>query len=581
MIILGVSCFYHDAAAAIVVDGDVVAAAEEERFSRRKHDADIPVGAIAYCLKAAGVTMDAVDAVVFYEKPIVKFDRILCGYLECFPRSRTAFVAGMRTWLSEKLWTTSVLRRRLGYRRRVLAGDHHASHAASAFFASPFDAAALLTVDGVGEWATATCGVAEGSTLRLTHEIDYPHSLGLLYSAFTSYLGFEVNEGEYKVMGMAGYGRPLYVDKVRRLIDVAADGSFALALPYFAYYRSLAAVSEGFVELFGARRPAESGIDEYYADIAASIQKVTEETLVRLAASVQRRTGHDYLCLSGGVFLNSVANARILYEAGFKDVFIQPAAGDAGSAIGAALHLYHTGYGQPRRWRMKHAYLGPSFSDAEIGAFLTARGIRHTVHDAAGVPEVAAKLLADGNVVGWFQGRMEFGPRALGNRSILADPRRVEMKEIVNAKIKHREPFRPFAPAALEERAAEFFEVDRPSPYMLMVFKVRKDAGPLLPAITHVDGTARLQTVSREQNPRFYDLIASFDRLTGVPVVLNTSFNVRGEPIVCTPEEAYNTFTHTDMDYLFLGNACIARADARPLWGYPAPAALATPEVVV
>jgi carbamoyltransferase len=569
MRILGVSCFYHDAAACLLQDGVIVAAAEEERFSRRKHDARFPTQAIRYCLDAAGVVPEELDYVVFYEKPLLKFERILASCGATFPFSRQMFVRAMQTWLQEKLWVGDRLRKELCYSGPLLYGEHHLSHAGSAYYVSPFEEAAVLTADGVGEWSTTAIGHGQGLDLELHEELHYPHSLGLLYSAFTTYLGFEANEGEYKVMGMAAYGQPRYVDEVRRLINVAADGSFALDLRYFAYHQSLRAISQEFVRLFGPPRRAEAELDSKYADLAASIQRVTEDTLVAIAQHAREATGARNLCLAGGVALNCVANARVLKEAGFERLYVQPAAGDSGGCIGAAGYLYHTVLRQPRVWTMDHAQLGPEYSDAEIGAFLDQAGVRYTRLDRDARVRGIARLLADGNVVGWFQGRMEFGPRALGGRSILANPRDPTMRDKLNAKIKHREPFRPFAPSVLAGSAPRYFDLRDDSPFMLLVADVHPDQREVIPAVTHADGTARVQTVTHAQQPLYYELIEAFGQLTGTPVLLNTSFNVRGEPIVCTPADAYNCFAHTDIDFLVLGSYLVSREAKQPLRAYP------------
>ncbi len=574
MNILGISCFYHDAGACLLHDGQIVAAAEEERFSRHKHDSGFPEQAVRYCLEAGDLVAEELDHVIFYEKPLLKFERIAASYAATFPRSRQVFVQAMQTWLSEKLWVRSQIRKRLGYSGPILFGEHHLSHAASAYFPSPFAEAAVVTADGVGEWSTTTLGVGQELDLELTHELNFPHSLGLLYSAFTAYLGFEVNEGEYKVMGMAAYGQPTYVDQVRKLVRQAEDGSFHLDMRYFGYHQSLRSITRAFTDLLGPPRPAEAELDQKYADIAASLQLVTEEIMVGLARQARTLTGSDNLCLAGGVALNVLANAKILRESGFLNVWIQPAAGDSGGCIGAATHLYHTVLRQPRTWTMTDAYLGPGYSNDEIAAFLSELEVSHTVLHGAELTSAVARLLADGNVIGWFQGRMEFGPRALGARSILANPTDPGMKDKLNAKIKHREQFRPFAPSVLKEAASTYFDfdgrsTDRESPFMLLVARVRPDKQHLVPAITHADGTARVQTVGREQNPRYYDLIEAFGKLTGVPVLVNTSFNVRGEPIVCTPAEAFNSFSHTDMDYLVMGDALIPSSSKRQLSAYP------------
>lgn len=573
MRILGISCFYHDAAACLLREGRIVAAAEEERFSRVKHDSRFPANAIAYCLEADGALIGDVDYVVYYEKPLLKFERILAMCADTFPRSREIFTRGMHQWLSDKLWVKDHIRRRLGFRGTIVFGEHHVSHAASAYFPSPFDDAAVITADGVGEWTTTTIGVGQGTELRLTHEIQFPHSLGLLYSAFTSYLGFEVNEGEYKVMGMAAYGRPRYVDKMRRLLRLAEDGSFALDLRYFAYHRSLRAISRAFTELFGPARTEGAALEEY-ADIAASIQAATEEAVLGIARHVRSSTGAVHLCMAGGVALNVLANARVLREAGFGDLWIQPAAGDAGGCVGAATYLYHTVLGHPGRWRMTDGYLGPAFTAEEVETFLSSERIPHTILDDDQVIERAAQLLADGDVIGWLHGRMEFGPRALGARSILASPLDEGMKDRVNAKVKHREEFRPFAPVVPLEDVQRFFEIDprdprHESPFMLLVGRVRPEARALIPAVVHVDGTARVQTVTKAQNARLHRVLTRFGQLTGIPVLLNTSFNVQGEPIVRSPAEAFNSYSYTDMDHLFLENALVPASSKRALGPYP------------
>jgi carbamoyltransferase len=592
MLILGISCFFHDAAAALLRDGQLVAAAEEERFSRRKHDYDFPARAIRFVLDQGGVTADELDHVVFFEKPFVKFERILLTSLQTFPRSLGVFREAMIAWLLDKLWIKGLIRERLGVAPdRILFSDHHLSHAASAFFCSPFAEAALLTVDGVGEWATATMGVGRDREIRLSKEIRFPHSLGLLYSAFTAFLGFEVNEGEYKVMGMAPYGVPRYTDKVWKLIELAPDGGFRLNMEYFEFHRSTTTTyGPRFEALFGAPRDPDaqfftetSGYPAYfgdppgnfhelarenqrYADIAASIQAVLEEVLVTMARALQRDTGARNLCIAGGVGLNSVANWRILREAGFDDLYVHPAAGDAGGAIGAALYAYHALLGKPRTFVMEHASWGQAWDDAAVARFLQASGIRAERLGDGALLDRVVEAIAGGAVVGWHQGRFEWGPRALGHRSILADPRRAEMKDVVNTKIKFREPYRPFAPSVLAERAAEFFDapnVERlyPARFMLVVPPVRPAKRDVIPAVTHVDGTGRLQTVVREWSPRYHELIRRFGEATGVPVLLNTSFNLRGEPIVNTPAEAYSTFMRSGMDGLVLGNHLI-RKDA-------------------
>ncbi len=594
MHILGISCFYHDAAAALLIDGELVAAAEEERFSRRKHDHGFPSEAIAFVLDQGGVTASELDAVVFYEKPLRKFDRILQTTLAGWPRTWAVFRESMVAWFDEKLWVKSLIQERLGVpSERVLFSGHHMAHAASAFFCTPWAEAAILTCDGVGEWQTTTIGrgVADwhggGSRIDLIEELRFPHSLGLLYSAFTAWLGFRVNSGEYKVMGMAPYGRPLHVDKVRQLLDVASDGSFRLDMRYFSFHASTSrSFSPRFEALFGPARPSESEFrtlaanpdldvelahaNQYYADVAASIQRVTEDVMLAMARHAHARTGSRRLCLAGGVALNSVANARIAAEGPFDEVWIQPAAGDAGGALGAALFAQHVLLAQPRRFVMHHPFWGAEYDAAAVRAVLDGHGLHYTEHESLEpLVDRAVDILEAGGVIGWHQGRFEWGPRALGNRSILADPRREAMKETVNTKIKFREPFRPFAPVVLAERARDYFELPDdprsvPADYMLMVARVRPERAAEIPAVTHVDGTGRLQRVNRDTNPAYYRLIERFGERTGTPVLLNTSFNLRGEPVVDTPAQALSTFAHSDIDALFMGRIVIEKATALP-----------------
>lgn len=592
MYILGVSCFYHDAAAALLKDGEVIAAAQEERFSRKKHDSGFPHMAIEFCLKEAGITGQDLDYVVFYEKPLVKFVRILQTALATFPQSWANWREAIPTWIIQKLWIKNYLFRETGVSPdKVLFCDHHLAHAASAFFASPFTEAAVLTVDGVGEWTTTTLGTAKGSfdgsvpnEINLFAEQRFPHSIGLLYSAFTAWLGFKVNNGEYKVMGMAPYGTPKYVDKVYQTIHVNDDGSFKLNMDYFAFHRShKSSISKKFIELFGEPRVAESefftaetdpdkaGLPEteknqYYADVAASIQLVTEDLLLKILHHLHTQTGMKNVVMAGGVALNSKANYRLLFETPFEEIFIQPAAGDDGGALGAALWAYHMVLEKPRKYVMTHPYYGSGYSDNEIQAFLQAKGVNYeSFEDDNQLIETVAEAITQGKVVGWFQGRFEWGPRALGNRSILADPTRNEMKEVVNAKIKFREPFRPFAPVVMAEHAEEYFEFPEIAKhtgprYMLMVAPVKPDKQIKIPATTH-GGTGRLQWVDRETNQRYYDLIKAFYKRTGVPVLLNTSFNLRGEPIVTTPENAYNTFSASEIDLLVLGSYLVRKPE--------------------
>jgi carbamoyltransferase len=591
VLILGVSCYFHDAAAALLRDGQLVAAAEEERFSRKKHDFGFPENAIDFCLRSAGIKAPDLDHLVFFEKPFLKFERLLLTSMQTFPRSLKVFREAMLTWLGDKIWIRHLIQNKLGVPgEKILFSEHHLSHAASSFLCSPFEEAAILTIDGVGEWTTASIGVGKGTQVRLLKEIRFPHSLGLLYSAFTAFLGFEVNEGEYKVMGMAPFGVPNYVDQVKKLIRLHDDGSFELDMDYFSFHHSSEQTyNDKFTTLFGPARSPEayffteiSGYPSYfgekpsnynalcaenqrYADIAASIQVVIEEAVLNLARQAHVETGSKNLCMAGGVALNSVANGRVLRETPFEGLYIQPAAGDAGAALGAALFGYHTVLGQPRSFVMEHAYWGEEHSAAQIESFLKSGGINYErCANQEELVERCVESLAAGKVLGWLQGRFEWGPRALGNRSIIADPRRADMKEIVNLKIKFREPFRPFAPSVLAERAGEYFDMGAgdgkyPSRFMLNVTPVRPDKQAVVPATTHVDGTGRVQTVAREWNPRYYSLIESFGQLTGVPVLLNTSFNLRGEPIVNTPAQAYSTFVRSGIDVLVLGDYLVRK----------------------
>ena len=591
MFILGISCFYHDAAAALLQDGKIVAAAEEERFTREKHDSKFPVNAIDFCLRKGGISAGDLDYVVFYEKPFLKFERIILTVLQTFPRSRKVFQEVMVNWFGDKIWVKGFIYKHLRVpAERILFVEHHLSHAASAYFASPFDEAAILTVDGVGEWATTTMGRAKGGKVVLDREQRFPHSLGLLYSAFTAYLGFQVNEGEYKVMGMAPYGEPKYLEEVWKLIRREANGGFSLDMDFFAFHRSATdSFSEKFVDLFGPSREPESKFftrssgypsyygpkpadfveaqrrNEHYADIAASIQRVTEELLLDTAREVRRVTGLDRLCMAGGVALNSVANGRLLREAGFEELFIQPAAGDGGGALGAALYVHNALLGGDRSPPMEHAYWGEEYSPAEAAAQFKEAGAEwEEIEEDEKLLDQVVERLVKGEVIGWHQGRFEWGPRALGNRSILANPGKEEMKEIVNTKIKFREPFRPFAPSVLAERAGEYFEMDEPerkwpARYMLLVAPVRGEKRDKIPAVTHVDGTGRLQSVHKEVSPRYHWLIEKFGKATGESVVLNTSFNLRGEPIVNTPANSYRTFMASEMDCLVVGNFLLTK----------------------
>ncbi len=559
MIVLGISCYYHDSGAALVRDGKLIAAGEEERFNRKKHDSDFPKMAVEYCLKEAGITIDQVDYIGFYEKPLVKFNRILESILATWPRSYKAWLKAVPLWLTHRLNISSDIQKQLGCDKDILYCQHHLSHAASAFLVSPFEEAAIITADGVGEWTTTAWGVGRGTQIEIQKELRFPHSVGLLFSAITAYLGFRVNDAEWKVMGLAPYGKPTYVDKFHEIVDIRDDGSIRLNLDYFAHtYSTTATINERWADLFGQpQNKSEAELTDFHRDIAHSGQKVVEEIMVKMATHVHRETGMKNVCLAGGVGLNCVANWRILKESGFKDIFIQPAAGDSGGALGTAFYIYNTVLGNPRTFRMEHACWGPEFGDADIKDTLRqVEATYESVPDEKQLIDKTARMIADGKVVAWFQGRMEFGPRALGSRSLLADARDNNMKDVINAKVKFREAFRPFAPAVLKERAHEYFDMPPGSeaPYMLLVPKVLPDKRAIIPAVTHEDGTGRVQTVTEEQNGRYYRLIKRFGEITGVPVVINTSFNVRGEPIVCTPRDAYNTFVNTGIDVLVMGN---------------------------
>ncbi|MCA9756832.1 MAG: carbamoyltransferase [Candidatus Eisenbacteria bacterium] len=630
MNILGISAFYHDSAACLIQDGEIVAAAQEERFTRKKHDFGFPSHAAEYCLGAGGIQTDDLDLVAFYDKPLLKFDRLLETYFAYAPRGFTSFLQAMPIWTRQKLFLADLIKKGLDYHGKIIYPEHHESHAASAFFPSPFEEAAFLTTDGVGEWTTTSYGVGKGNRVEILGDIQFPHSLGMLYSAFTYYTGFRVNSGEYKVMGLAPYGEPKYVDTIlEHLMDVKEDGSFRLDMKYFDYCTGMKMTNGEFDRLFGgpARKP-ESQLTQREMDLAASVQIVTEIVMMKMARHVRKVTGQRNLCLAGGVALNCVANGKILREEIFDDIWIQPAAGDAGGALGCALSAWHHYLENPRipfpkggptpagtrravgvgaeaapsssagvptaassggrttpHDRQRGSYLGPEFSDAQIQQFLDQVGAKYERLGDDEVIERTADILAAENVVGWFQGRMEFGPRALGNRSIIGDSRSRTMQTTMNLKIKFRESFRPFAPSVLEESISDWFEIDRPSPYMLLVADVKEDhrlplpAGTetlfgidklkvvrsTVPSITHVDYSARIQSVSKDTNPRYHALISAFHERTGCPVIVNTSFNVRGEPIVCSPKDAYTCFMRTDMDYLVLGNYVLAKPDQPPL----------------
>ena len=567
---LGISCYYHDSAAAILKDGHVVAAVEEERFSRKKFDDGFPRMAIDWCLKEAGITPEQINSVAFYDKPVLKFERLLDNYIAVAPRGLYSFLNVIPKWLHKRLWIKEEIKKHMrGYQGNIIFPEHHMSHAAHTFFTSPFDEAAILTVDGVGEWSTTSFGSAENTSIKLTNDIRWPHSIGMFYSAFTYFLGFKVNEGEYKLMGLSAYGKPKYYDLIlNEILDVKNDGSLHLNLKYFAFTYDKVMTNQKFAELFGIPRREENiKAEQIHYDIAASAQKVLEDIMLKMVNHVHKKTGMKNLCLGGGVALNGVANYRILKEGHFESVHIPPSPGDGGSAIGCAQYLYYIHKKQRRIIVQDHAkriqenvYVGPSFSNDEIKSFLEENNIDYEYLTREQLLQTTAKLISEQNVVGWYQGKIEWGPRALGNRSILADPRDSKMKDILNEKIKHRELFRPFAPSILEEYVSEYFDLNVPSPYMLFVAKVKKP--DKIPAVTHVDGTGRLQTVSREANPLYYDLINDFYKITGVPVVVNTSMNVRGEPIVNTPEQAYAMIIKTEMDYIMMGNYMIQRRDS-------------------
>jgi len=591
MHILGISCFYHDSAACMIRDGNIMAAAQEERFSRKKHDPRFPQNAIRYCLKETGITVAELDYVVYYDKPFLTFERLLMSYVTVAPKGLRSWLEAMPLWLGQKLFIPKVIQRKIGYEGEILFTEHHEAHAASAFYPSPFDEAAILTLDGVGEWATASYGFGKGKTLTLLKELHFPDSLGLLYSAFTYFTGFRVNSGEYKLMGLAPYGTPKYADLIfSELVDLTQDGSIRLNLKYFDFLGGLRMTNRRFAKLFGgpARKP-ETEISQREMDMAASIQAVTEQVVMRMAEQIQRTTNQKYLCLAGGVALNCVANGRILREGPFEDIWIQPAAGDAGGALGAALSVWHRYLGNERSKpegadNQQGSYLGPSFSNEMVQSFLENNDYAWHRLDQEERARAIADQIAAGKIVGYMTGRMEFGPRALGARSILGDPRSKDTQTVMNLKIKYRESFRPFAPSVLEEKAFEHFDTDRPSPYMLLVASV-KDEKRLpqpeadkmsmlerlkakrsdIPAVTHLDYSARLQTVNKNTKPDYHAIISEFENLTGCSVIVNTSFNVRGEPIICTPEDAYRCFMRTEMDVLVMED-CILYKEEQPPW---------------
>lgn len=591
MNILGISAFYHDSAACLVRDGEIIAAAQEERFTRKKHDFNFPTHAINYCLQEGGIEAAKLDYVAFYDKPFIKFERLLETYLAYAPRGLQSFIMAMPLWLKSKLWMKEHIKKTLGFEGKIIFPEHHESHAASAFYPSPYQEAAILTIDGVGEWCTSSYGYGRDHQLELLAELKFPHSLGLLYSAFTYFTGFKVNSGEYKVMGLAPYGEPKYVDVImKELIDLKPDGSFKMNMKYFDYCAGLTMTNDRFAQLFGgpARQP-ESKLTQREMDLARSVQEVTEEIMLRMARHVHKETKMKYLVLAGGVALNCVGNGRVLREGPFADIWIQPAAGDAGGALGAALYTWYRYLGNQRQLRSNRrdfqhgSYLGPEFKNDVIEKFLQDRSIPYKKLSDAEIPATIAELIAQENVIGWFEGRMEFGPRALGGRSIIGDARSAKMQSIMNLKIKFRESFRPFAPSVLAENVSDYFQLDRESPYMLLVAPVlekwrtgEKENGEwgieklklvrsTVPAITHVDYSARIQTVHPDDHPLYYAMIKAFRDKTGCPVIINTSFNVRGEPIVCTPEHAYTCFMRTDMDFLIMGNYLLDKKEQKAL----------------
>lgn len=590
--ILGVSAFYHDSAACLVKNGEIIAAAQEERFTRIKHDHNFPEKAINYCLNEAGISTGDINYIAFYDKPWLKFERLLETYLTYAPAGIKSFMQAMPLWLKEKLWMGDIIKKKIGYEGDLIYPEHHQSHAASAFYPSPFQNAAFLTLDGVGEWATASWGVGNDNILEIKNELHFPHSLGLLYSAFTYYTGFKVNSGEYKVMGLAPYGEPKYVDLILdHLMDLKEDGSFRLDMKYFNYCQGLTMTSRAFDDLFGApRRTPESELTQREMDLARSVQEVTEIVMLKMARHVRKETGQKNLCMAGGVALNCVGNGKILRANIFDKIWIQPAAGDAGGALGAAMFTWHNVLKNPRKAtsaqdNQNGSYLGPKFEESHIETWLKEKGYSYQAHQNGNVPKLVAEYIDKQKVIGWFSGRMEFGPRALGGRSIIGDARSQKMQSIMNLKIKYRESFRPFAPSCLEENVGDYFEIDRESPYMLLVAPVKEkrrvemDARQKslfgieklnvprsdIPAVTHVDYSARVQTVSKETNPAYHQMIEAFKKRTGYGVIINTSFNVRGEPIVCTPEDAYLCFMRTEMDVLVLENCILLKEEQKPL----------------
>lgn len=572
MYTLGISCYYHDSSAALLKDGKIVAAAEEERFTRKKHDSSFPINAIRYCLESQNININDIDYIGFYEKPLLKFERVLFQQLEMFPLGLKTFLIAMPSWINQKLRVIKVIRKELKYKKDVLFIEHHLAHAASSFLVSPFKKSAIVTIDGVGEWTTTTFGIGEDNNIQLTKEIRFPHSIGLFYSTITAYLGFKVNNSEYKVMGLSAYGdmnksTNNYYEKLKRVIDIKEDGSYRLDMDYFAYLYKDSMPSKKLCELLGgpARKP-ESELTERHKDIAAALQLIYEDVFFKILNHAQKETGCKNVVIAGGCGLNSVANGKILSNTSFKNIWIQPNSSDGGASIGAASYIYHTVLGHKRQYQLKDVYLGPEFSTEEIESFLKNNHIKYTkFDDKNSTVKSVAELIYEDNVIGWFQGRMEFGPRALGARSILSNPCNPKMQEILNLKVKHRETFRPFAPVVCEDDALKYFECDNPIPsptdFMLMVYPIKKEFRKKIPSVTHIDGSGRLQTVRRNQNRDYYDLIKEFGKLSNTPILVNTSFNIRGEPIVCTPYDAYKCIMGTNIDYLVMGNFLIKRDD--------------------
>jgi carbamoyltransferase len=570
MYLLGISCFYHDSSATLLSDGRVVAAAAEERFTRKKHDTSFPQNAVKYCLSEAGIKIGDVDYVGFYEKPLLKFERVLYSHVDMFPRSFDTFYRAMPSWINEKLRIPGIVKKKTGYKKDILFIDHHLAHAASSYLVSPFDESAILTVDGVGEWTTTSLGYGQGNNIKLFKQIQFPHSLGLLYSAATAHLGFSVNNSEYKVMGLSPYGdrsdaNPFY-EKFKKVIDIKEDGSFELDMEYFVYHYKMSMPSDKYVKEFGPIRKKESEVTQRHKDIAAALQMVTEDAIYAMLRFLHKETGSDNVCLAGGCALNSVANGKILKKTPFKNIYIQPAAGDEGTSMGAASYVYNTILGKERKYVLDTAYLGPHYTASEIRGYMDGNSIKYSEYPSdKALVEGVSSLIFENNVIGWFQGRMEWGPRALGSRSILSNPTNPAMQDILNLKVKHREKFRPFAPVVCVDDAMDYFECDEPIPtptdFMLMVYPIKEEKRMQLPAVTHVDGSGRLQTIRREHNALYYDLIKAFGRLSGVPILVNTSYNIRGEPVVCTPKDAYRCMMGTGIDYLVMGRFLVRRDD--------------------